>query len=128
MLLRQGVAMQDALHQSQAIEAQRLSYEEQMRQLAAAQQRVAYQQQEVLSRSVQAPPKVDDRALPCFAVPGTPAAAAAAAGPLAGVGVVGGAAPGGDPLSLVPAYNGQVPYGRTPDGRSLYKTIPGPGF
>ena len=38
------------------------------------------------------------------------------------------AAPEADPLSFQPAYAGQHPVGRCPDGRNLYKTLPGPGF
>ena len=138
VMLQQHVNQQAELHAAQDRERQRAAYEEQMKQLASAQQRLAYAQQEVLANSLQATHrKVDDAALPVFAAPGAGGAAPIASGtygaygapqPGAFAGAPGAPAPGGDPLSLVPAYSGQAPYGRTPDGRALYKTIPGPGF
>ena len=133
VLLQQHANQQAELHAAQERERQRAAYEEQMKQLAAAQQRLAYTQQEILANSVQAKhKKLDDAALPVYAAPGAVGGGAAGAyncavpGAFAGVGTVGTA--GADPLSLVPAYGGQAPFGRTADGRTLYKTIPGPGF
>ena len=61
------------------------------------------------------------RALPKYVgdAPGSPRYAAPVEAP---------ASPKTDPLSYSPAYVGQPPIGRCPDGRNLYKTMPGPGY